>query len=301
MFDWFPHYEYHLASAQLALAMLGMGALLAPRDFVEVVRSPRALSIGLVIQLIVAPGVAFALGRLLPVEAGIAAGLVLVAAVPGGTMSNVVTYLGRGNIALSIALTGVTTVGALVTTPLILELFVGEFLPPDFEMPVARVAWEIGVTLLLPLGAGMLFGGRFPEWREPVSTWAIRASIAVILLMVVASAGSGRVDPEVLGPAGIGSIFALAGACQLTAWLACRGGGLVTADRTAVVIEATIRNINLAVLVKASLFPAVAGVADPIGDAMFFTALMYGGVAFLFATPPIVIARRQARADGGSG
>ena len=62
MFDWFPQYEYQLASAQLAFAMLGMGALLGPRDFVEVVRSPRALSIGLVIQLGVAPLVAFALG-----------------------------------------------------------------------------------------------------------------------------------------------------------------------------------------------------------------------------------------------
>ena len=64
-----------------------------------------------------------------------------VAAVPGGTMSNVVTHLGRGNIALSIALTGVTTIGALVTTPLILRIFVGDFLPPNFEMPVAAARY----------------------------------------------------------------------------------------------------------------------------------------------------------------
>ena len=296
MFDWFPQYEYQLAATQLALAMLGMGMLLGPRDFVEVGRRPRALSVGLAIQLLAAPLVAFGLGRLLPIEPGIAAGLVLVASVPGGTMSNIVTYLGHGNIALSIALTAVTTVGALVTTPLLLRIFVGDFLPPDFEMPVGQVAWEIGVNLLIPLAVGMLFGTRFPEWRDRGSQWSIRGSIGVIVVMIVGSAGSGRVDPEAIGAVGMLSIFALAGCCQGLAWLGCRAAGLAAADRTAVVIEATIRNVNLAVLVKASLFPAVVGVADPIGDGMFFTSLMYGGIAFLFAAPPIVMARRQKRA-----
>ncbi len=293
MFDWYPSYEYQLASAQLAFAMLGMGALLSPKDFATVVRSPRALTVGLAVQVIAAPLAALAIGRAFPIEAGIAAGLVLVAAVPGGTMSNVVTYLGRGNIALSIALTGITTVGALVMTPLILRLFIGDFLPPDFEMPVGRVAWEIGVTLLLPLFTGMLVGARFVGIRARLSRWSIRASIAVIAVMVIAAGGSGRVDIEAVGVIGVASIFTLAAACQLIAWLSCRAAGLAAGDRTAVVIEATIRNINLAVLVKASLFPAVAGQVDPIGDGMFFTALLYGGVSFLFATPPIVLARRR--------
>jgi BASS family bile acid:Na+ symporter len=91
------------------------------------------------------------------------------------------------------------------------------------------------------------------------------------------------------------SIFLLAGICQLTAWLGCRASGLDAPDSTAVVIEATIRNVNLAVLVKASLFPAVAGQVDPLGDGMFFTALLYGGVSFLFAAPPIVLARRRTQ------
>jgi BASS family bile acid:Na+ symporter len=301
MFDWYPQYEYLLASTQLALAMLGMGALLAPKDFAQVVRSPRALAVGLGVQLIAAPLVAFGLGRVLPIEAGIAAGLVLVAAVPGGTMSNVVTYLGRGNIALSIALTAVTTVGALVTTPLLLRVFVGDFLPPNFEMPVARVAWEIGITLLLPLAAGMLFGMRFPEWRGSFSKWAIRGSIGVIVIMVVGSAGSGRVDPEAIGSMGIFSILALTAVCQGVAWLGCLAARLDAPDRTAVVIEATIRNINLAVLVKASLFPAELGKVDPIGDGMFVTALMYGGFAFLFATPPVLLARRRTASVDSPG
>ena len=125
----YPRYEHLLASIQLALAMLGMGALLGPRDFGRVARSPRALCVGLLLQLVLVPGLAFVLGRVLPLEMGLAAGFVLVASVPGGTMSNLVTYLGRGNIALSISLTAVTTVGALATTPALLRLLVGAARP----------------------------------------------------------------------------------------------------------------------------------------------------------------------------
>jgi BASS family bile acid:Na+ symporter len=295
LFDWYPEWEYGLASAQLVLAMLGMGALLGPKDFVEVVRVPRALSVGLGVQLAGVPLVAFALGRVLPIEAGIAAGLVLVAAVPGGTMSNVVTYLGRGNIALSIALTGVTTIAALVTTPAILRIFVSDFLPPNFEMPVGRIAWEIGVTLLLPLFSGMAIGARFHTRRGELSKWAIRASIGTIGVMIVGAAGSGRVDAEAYGPMGILAVLAMAGGAQALAWMASRAAGLSRPDRLAVVVEATIRNANLGVLVKASLFPAEAGKVDPIGDAMFFTVLIYGGAAMLFAAPPTLLARRRAR------
>ena len=86
MFERYPEYEYLLASGQLAFAMLGMGALLAPRDFVDVFRRPKALGLGLAIQLVTVPLVALVLGRVLPVPPGIAAGLALVAAVPGGSM-----------------------------------------------------------------------------------------------------------------------------------------------------------------------------------------------------------------------
>lgn len=294
LFDWYPEYEYTLASTQLLLAMLGMGALLAPRDFVSVVRSPRALIVGLSLQLVGIPVIAFGIGMALSVPAGIAAGLVLVAAVPGGTMSNVVTHLGRGNIALSIGLTAVTTVGALATTPTILRVFVGDFLPPDFEMPVARVAWEIGMTLLLPLASGMAIGMRFPAGRGTFSKWAIRGSLTAIGIMVLGAAGSDRLDPQSYGTTGLASILLLAIAAQVLAWIACRGAGLRGPDRLAILVEVTIRNTNLAILLKASLFPAEVGKVDPIGDGMFFAAALYGGFALLIATPPVLLARRRA-------
>ena len=121
-FNNYAAYEYPLASAQLILAMLGMGALLTPKDFMVEVTNPRGLVVGLCFQWVLAPLIAVGLGGLLPIPAGIAVGLIFVAAVPGGTMSNILTLFGRGNIALSIALTAITTVAALVMTPLLLKL-----------------------------------------------------------------------------------------------------------------------------------------------------------------------------------
>jgi len=293
VFERYPEYEYFLASGQLAFAMLGMGALLAPHDFVTVFRRPKALTLGLATQLVTIPLLAFFLGKWLPLEAGIAAGLVLVAAVPGGTMSNVITYLGRGNIALSISLTAVTTVGALVTTPFLLRLLITAYLPPDFEMPVGRIAFEIAVVLLLPLSVGMLFSPLLGARRDAFSRWCIRISITFILAMVIGGAGSGRLDPRAYGALGLAAIFLLAFMAGTIATLSCKLARLTPRDRIAIAIEATIRNTNLALLVKASVFPAVVGVVDPIGDGMFFVALLYGGGALLVVILPVALHRRM--------
>lgn len=288
----YPRYEHLLAATQLSLAMFGMGALLAPRDFALVFRKPRALTLGLAIQLGAVPAVAAALGWLLPVEAGVAAGLVLVASVPGGTISNVITYLGRGHIALSISLTAVTTVGALATTPLLLRVWLGNSVP-EFEMPVGAVAREIAVTLLLPLAAGMLFGARFPRYQQLVSSWAIRASVFCILLIAVGAGGSGRIDPRSFGVWGLLAQLGFAVAVQALAWAGSRAARLPADEHLALVIEVTVRNTNLAVMVKALLFPAVAGRADPIGDGMLFVAVLYGAFGLLLATPVVLWNRRR--------
>lgn len=295
MFDDYANYEYALASSQLLFAMLGMGSLLGLRDFGDVFRRPRELAIGLTLQLVVVPCAALAVVALTEVPPGVAAGLALVAAVPGGTMSNVFTYFGRGNIALSISLTGVTTILSLLTTPALLRLLSGTHLPPDFEMPVGRVAFEIGAVLLLPLAAGMVFGALVPGRRDVFSRWCIRASFFFIVLMVFGGAGAGRLDATAYGAKGLLAIVALCVCIQAIAWAVTRLAGLGVPEQVAIGIEVTIRNSNLALLVKASLFPAVAGVADPIGDGMFFVALLYGGVALPLSMIPVWQGRRADR------
>lgn len=293
LFTNYADYEYPLASSQLFLAMLGMGALLSPRDFLAEVRNPKSLSIGLAFQWVLVPVIAVVLGMLLPVPAGIAVGLMLMAAVPGGTLSNILTHFGNGNIALSISLTSLTTVASLVTTPLLLHIMISEYMPDGFRMPTARIAQDIFVTLIVPLMLGMYVKVKLnPEQSERFSKWVIRLSLALIVLMAVGAGGSGRLDPQAYGLIGILALVVFGATIKLAALLVVRVTGLPGRDGLAIVIEAAFRNMSLAIAIKAIVFPARTGVADPIGDAVFFTALLYGGVSMFMSLVPVFIHRR---------
>lgn len=288
-----PDIARPLAAAQLGLAMFGMGAVLGPRDFLPVLREPRALCVGLAVQSVGVPLLAWALGRSLPIPTGIAAGLALIAAVPGGTLSNVFTYLAGGNVALSVSLTGVTTVGALVTTPAVLGLLLGPTIGASATVPIEHVAGDIVAALLLPLGAGMVAGAHVRDRREAIARWAVRGSLACILALAVVGGSEGKLDPRAYGAWGIGAVVLLALAAQGGALAASWLGGLPRGDVLAVAIEATIRNSNLALLVQTSLFPG--GTGGAVAHGMFFVALLYGGVALPVACLPLVVRRISGR------
>jgi len=294
IFDNYHVYEYGVASSQLFLAMLGMGALLTPADFVLEVKKPTGLIVGLSFQWLLVPLIAVAVGMLMPVPVGIAVGLILVAAVPGGTLSNILTLFGRGNIALSISLTSITTVAALVTTPLLLKLLISpEHLADNFSMPTGRLARDIFFTLIIPLMIGMTVRklGSVP-FVESFAHWMIRMSLAMILVMTFGAGGSGRLDPNAYGVIGVVALFVFCVAIQGAAFVACRLAGMKAAGILAVVVEVGFRNLSLAVAVKAVVFPAQAGVLDPIGDAVLFTALLYGGVSILMSVLAVFVNRR---------
>lgn len=292
----YASYEFLLASSQLFLAMLGMGALLSPSDFLLEIRKPRGLLVGLGCQWFIVPLVAFALGALLPVPVGIAVGLILIAAVPGGTLSNILTLFGRGNIALSISITSITTVAALVVTPTVLEFLAAQHLPENFSMPTGRLAVDIFATLITPLLLGMLVRHRVNTvFAANFSKWAIRLSLALIAVMVVGAGGSGRLDPAAYGLMGIATLVVFCLAVQLSALLVSRLVGMPAFDTLAVVVEVGFRNMSLAVAVKAVVFPAQPGVLDPVGDAVLFTVLLYAGVSLFMSLVPVLIQRRSRR------
>src|SRR5947209_227135 len=122
MFDLYPHYEYLFARIQLVLFMLGMGLTLSLADFGRVLLQPRSLFYGLVFHVSFAPLLALAINYLGGLEPGLAVGLILVSLMPGGATSKLFTHLGRGNVALAITLSAFTTVGSVITVPLLLRL-----------------------------------------------------------------------------------------------------------------------------------------------------------------------------------
>ena len=292
-FSHYADYEYLLASSQLFLAMLGMGALLAPKDFISEVRQPRSLCIGLGFQWMLVPVIALAVAALAPVPTGVAIGIMLIAAVPGGTLSNILTHFGRGNIALSISLTSITTVAALITTPLLLQLMMAEHLPDNFEMPTMDIARDILLTLIFPLLAGMVIKVKTPEiTSERFSKWLIRASLLLVVMMAIGASGSGRLNPQAYGAISIGVVVLFCIALKLASVTVARVTNIPARDGLAVVVEATFRNLSLAVAVKAIVFPAQSGIVDPIGDAVLFTTFLYGIISVFVTLFPVFYHQR---------
>jgi BASS family bile acid:Na+ symporter len=297
MFDLYIQYEYWFAATQLGLAMLGMGATLRVRDFTAIARDPRGVLIGMALQLIAVPALAALFLTVFELDPGVAIGLALCAAIPGGTMSNVFTFLGRGHVALSIGLTGVTTIACLITTPIILRLLIAQHMPADFVMPAAQIAKEIALILLLPLVLGMLCLRLMPAIAPSLSRTCIRGSVFIILLILIGATGSGRVDLVRFGSYNLVIILLFMLLLASMSLLLPRLLKVNRPDTTAINIEVTVRNGNLGLLIKASLFPALVGVADPVGDNVLFTVLIYGGAALLVGVGQIYLHRYLNRRE----
>lgn len=295
MGELYLEYEYWVAVFQLVTAMLGMGATLTLGDFREVLTEPKAVSVGTIIQLVLVPFVAAVFIAAFGLTGGIAVGLALIAAIPGGTTSNIFTFFARGNVALSITITAVTTLACLITTPLILEWLITEYMPADFVMPRARIMTEIALALLLPLAAGMVILRAFPKAAKDFSKWCVRASLLGIVLIVVGSASSGRLDFPAFGAANSAITAGMIVVMMVASWIGAKALQLSAQDQSAITMEVTVRNVNLGVMLKASLFPAIAGVADPIGDTVLFALLLYGVLQMLLAAGLIAIGRRREK------
>jgi bile acid:Na+ symporter, BASS family len=291
----YVQYEYWFAAFQLVMAMLGMGATLTARDFRDVVREPKPVTLGLIVQIVLVPLAAFIFLRALGVHGGVAVGIALIASIPGGTTSNIFTFFARGNSALSISITGLTTIACLVTTPLILAALISDSLPVDFTMPAGKIVYEIGFTLLLPLALGMLYLYLYPRAAVSVSKWCIRASLLGIVLIVIGSISAGRLNLAVFGMNNVMLVVLFTLVLTVTGWIAPRLFRLARPDSTAIEFEVIVRNINLGVLLKASLFPAAAAATSDIGDAVLFTLLLYGALQLIVA--PILIALYRPRAS----
>ncbi len=296
MAEFYVQNEYWFAAAQLVLAMLGMGATLTGKDFRDLAREPLAVTVGTAVQLVAVPLTAYLFLRLFGIQGGVAVGIALIAAIPGGTVSNIFTFLSRGNSALSISITGITTLACLLTTPLILSLLISQQLPEDFTMPRGQVISEIALTLLLPLAVGMAYLYMYPRTAAAFSRWCIRGSLLGILFIVVGSAIAGRLDAAAFGVHNMLLVTLFTLVLTVMAWGVPRLLKLAPADVTAIEFEVVVRNINLGVLIKASLFPAAAAGTAALGDMVLFSLLLYGALQLLIGAPLIWMARRRSAA-----
>ena len=278
--------ENVLIPAQLVVAMLGMGATLRLSDFGAVFKRPRALAAGLFVQWIFVPTLALVFVKALGLSPGWAVGLLLVALVPGGTVSNVFTYFGRGNVPLSISLTTVATLGCIVTMPLMLRLVAGPFLPDDFALPTSRIVRDICCFLLLPLAVGMGVLRASEKFAPRFVKWNMRATLVLIIIIAISAIQSGRIEVAEYGWGPPATIVGFTVLLVLLTPQVCRLLGRYDDDTVAITIEATVRNGAVGLLLIKFFFAGT-----PMNGHVYFTLLFYAGQAGLVALPTILRGR----------
>ncbi|NOY94046.1 MAG: bile acid:sodium symporter family protein [Deltaproteobacteria bacterium] len=284
----FQHFaEAWLVPAQLFFTMLGMGATLSARDFLELARRPHGVGVGVVLQLVAVPLLAMLFVALLDIPPGWAVGLFLVAAVPGGAASNLLTFIGKGSVPLSIAITTLTTLVSLVSVPLVLRLTASQHLPEDFSLPTLQVIREIGLWLLGPLALGMLFRRVWPQHSGRLEKIGVRTGIALILVIAISSVGSGRLAILEHGPWPPARIALFVLLLLLLAPQLCRLLGQDDPSTIAISVEVVVRNTSIGLLLVHYFFPG-----RPEQGEVLYTCLLYAGLAAPSTLPMLLRHRR---------
>ncbi|MDI1322165.1 MAG: bile acid:sodium symporter family protein [Algoriphagus sp.] len=200
----FPHYfqEFrgytlsNLITPLIQVIMFGMGTSMSLRDFAQVAKSPKSVVIGVSAQFIIMPLIGFGLASISGLPPEIAAGIILVGCSPSGTASNVMTYLAKANLALSVTLTSMTTLLAPLMTPLLMKFLAGQFI----EIDLLKMMWDIVKMIILPIGAGLIFNkllrGR-STWLDKAMPVVSMLGIALIILVITAA---GRDSLLEIGP-----------------------------------------------------------------------------------------------------
>lgn len=169
-----------LISVLLGVIMLGMGLTLSIEDFRRVARMPRCVGAGVALQFTVMPLAGVSLAALFGLETGLAVGLILVACCPGGTASNVVSYLARANVALSVTMTMCSTIVAVVLTPVLTGWLAGYFI----EIDRWNLFREMIVIVLLPVVAGIGLNTALPGVARRISTISPLISVFGVVVIV---------------------------------------------------------------------------------------------------------------------
>lgn len=193
-FDFFTT-EYFTAA--LAALMLSMGITLTPADFVEVTKEPSSVLMQFTLCYAMMPTLAFGLGKLFGLEAGLLAGMVLVGSINGGQASNLCTYIAKGNVALSVLMTTATTVGAILMTPFLCKTILGAVVPVD----AAGIAKSTIQVVLAPIAVGMSANKFFPKLVKAVLPFAPVVGVVSTCLLVASAVA--QVAPQIMN-AGVG-------------------------------------------------------------------------------------------------
>jgi len=173
--------------ASLFLIMFGMGLSLRLNDFREVFKAPKAVTIGVIGQMLILPLIAFIVAILLNLPPEIAVGLIIIALAPGGATSNMFTYLSKGDVSLSISLTAIVSVVTPFTIPIVAALSMAFFMgdSTEFSMPVVKTIIQLLVITIIPVALGMFVLSRWPNTAPKIEVFFKWFSVIFLMLIIL--------------------------------------------------------------------------------------------------------------------
>ncbi len=278
----------------LWLLMFGMGMSLTLGDIKHVFVDPKAATIGLIGQLVLLPALAFLLVELLSPAPAIAVGLIILTACPGGVTSNAYVFASRGDLALSVSLTGVTSFITVVTIPfwtfLALDLYYADAAIPD--IPATEMIWKLALLTIVPIAGGMTVRKLRPEFA--IRMVETLRTVTLVFLIILVISGTLASFPVLMANFGDAALIALLlnVIAMGMGFMLGRVFDLEPAKRVSITYEVGVQNLSLSFLVTLSILQEPSLAASTLVYAIFMKLTALGFLTF---------ARRWLREDAELG
>lgn len=270
----------------LGIIMLGMGLTLTLEDFKRVSKMPGAVFLGIVLQYTVMPFAGWFSARIFNLPDPLAVGLILVACCPGGTASNVISYLARADVPLSVTMTAISTILAVVLTPFLTDQLAGS----RMEVDAVGLFLSTVQVVLIPVALGVLIQRYFKRFTSAILPFAPPVAVLTIVLIVASILGANRQLIESSGLVLLGAVFTLHALGFLVGYVLSRFLVSETAART-ISIEVGMQNSGLGVVLARANF-ANPLVAVPSAISSLFHSVIGSALAAVWSRFP------QAEDDG---
>ena len=248
-----------LITPLIQLIMLGMGATLSVADFTRALKMPRAVLIGMALQFTVMPLLGAGIAMLFGFPPEVAAGVILIGSCSGGVASNVMVFLSKGNVALSVTMTACSTLAAPLMTPLAMKLLAGRLIELDF----LTMMWSIVELVILPIGAGLIINRLIAGRRELFDRGLPVVSMAGICFILAIIAVGSRDELLQSGLALLGAALLHNVIGYLLGYWGARLGGLSETDRRTVAFEVGMQNGGMAVGLATNVLKSTAAALAP--------------------------------------
>jgi bile acid:Na+ symporter, BASS family len=239
----------------LALIMLGLGLSLKSDDFSRIFKYPKAVTVGLIGQLVILPIIALAIVKIIPMPPAIAVGLIILALCPCGPSSNMITYLAGGDVALAVTLTVFSSMITILTIPLFANMAVNSFLGTNaiVSLPIGATMGQIFVITVIPIAIGMFVQHQFPELARRLEKVIGKLAVGfLVLIIILLVAKEWSRLPSLIVQAGMGvmllNILGMAAGYAISKML-----NLNISQQICVAIEVGIQNGTLAIAITAGI------------------------------------------------